>query len=496
MDTLQPSSVTVTTLDLAPEDDNSATVVSHYKDLLDSRMYVDGPCERCSPVTSHCRGHLGKLCLRGRHVKYVYAEKAASLCKLICSYCHLPRKLTASGYTIQQRRIVYTLREMYGNVVCVCTGESKEKPYLADKLHRVYDALEAAGSDGRLRELCGLGTRREVFTAYLYVPPYKTLEQLREGHSVIACYVKLLDYVRKSDWDYGEEASLVEGLYKAITRTMQHKEGIFRHIILPRKVPNSARAVIISDPYIGISEVSLSNYVARRLRGEVEVTTSNIYSIAESIASGDVTHVGYGKRCYQLASNAVFLRVTNCYDYTAKRIQGVTLGAGNIVTVKETGRSVTLGRGSYEEIHQLLRGTEILQLHLGATEKYTTLQYREVYFTVQILNKVGDERTVVMATLQMGCTVMLPREGQKILLHRNPVLSAGSIRVHDMHIVRTDLTDEMTTTERMQQREKIKRSKHCLLLGNVKDMGIARDADHVIIGTPVYRDPASKISQS
>lgn len=498
MEQLVPRAVRFSTLDADIAADSSAPLVESYKDLLDSRMYTEDRCDRCYPVTAHCRGHLGRISLRGLHLKYVYREPAASLCKLICSRCYCPIRLTTANATISERRKVYSLVNIYRGQQCICTGskEGEEVPSVADKLCRVYGILEPTGGDLMLRELFRLGTRLETLTRHVYVLPYVILSQLRDGYHIIAAYTRLMESARKSSWDYSDEARCLDSVYRLVAATLGDKEGLFRLGVLSRKVPNSARAVIISDPFIGVSEVSISGFIARRLRSEVQVTHENLYEVADSIVAGDVSHVAYGKRRYQLVDSTVGIRVSSCISERDGTLCNVTLWPGDCVFSSDGTRHLRLATGTYGAVHALLSGSGNIMVRIGDGQLYHPQPFRAAHLVVRALSRAGEERYVSSLILQLGCRVTLPVEKQPVLMHRNPVLSAGSVRTHTMHIVSNNRACEMTPGERHQQRDNLKKRRRGLILGGAGNVDLMRtvgDVEHLIRGEVTYKDQTSQV---
>jgi DNA-directed RNA polymerase beta' subunit len=440
METLNPRTLRFTTYDRDVANDDRIPTVSSTRDFTDSRLYSqEGGCDTCYPVTSHCTGHIGKMMLPSHHIRYVYRDRAKRLCGVICDVCCMPIDPSTPGTSFANKRLAMILSKFYDMKQCHCTGNrpvtgEKRLSSLA-KMWRTYDHFERIGAVDALRTHFRLGERHEVLVNYVMVLPRKLLEQLPDTTDIMRAYRDVIEMNRRPDAEEMHNKR-VDVLYEALEFSLEDKTGFIRQTVLTRRVPNSSRAVIISDPNLGICDVGVPGIAAKNLYTDIVVTNDNIWSIVETIQSSAASSVIYDRRRYKLVNNSVIVRITGCVTESVPYAHS---------------RDIFCGRSKHKEIVERVLSKDTTYILEPDGTKITLLKYRTCCMFVTV-NGVDPHIPSMRILLQAGCIVTAPIDYQNTLVHRNPVLSAGSMRMHYARIIPSPSNIYMSAEEKYKQR--------------------------------------------
>jgi Poly A polymerase regulatory subunit/RNA polymerase Rpb1, domain 2/Pentapeptide repeats (8 copies) len=546
--------------------DETIPLVTSEVDLNGSELYDEtGQCSKCHPVTSYCRGHMGKILFTTHHISYMFSRRVKILLDMIHNRCERPVKQSSKMDTGKYANLYWDLVKAYDGVVCNCTGK-KETLTLDEKvkkLEAVYSYFEERGTNS-LKLIFNLDERRKVLKNYLLVCPAALLKQIHQGDVVMKSYSKLFLAIQRKHGN-SEILKCIYDVYDSYMNTLKEKKGVLRKMGISRKIGNSARAVLTSDPFIGLEDIAISKTIIPSLSSDLRVTNENIYECAKMISDNVCYYVSYNKHKYRLSSSKVSLFYSECLEdgslgqsvnveegnailddngnvvsvYSTSNIEsaieamdslqvitiarrkvdvqsseqanigvtnvgvtnvGVTnigptnigptnigptnigptnigptnigptnigptnigptnIGVTNLDVVNK--KSETSKRATVDAERTNLLNVEDLHfkestLSLGKKyEKVACVSMKGTRFSQLFVEIVSKEtfRGVSKIPLQIGCMLDSPAVGQRILVHRNPVLSADSIHDHFMTVIDNKEKVALTLEEKQLQRQ-------------------------------------------
>lgn len=421
-------------------------LIGNRADMTMSSMYCSGEdgeyCGKCTVTTSQCRGHCGIIEAVPQHVSYIYRSQSQRVLRSLCDNCHLPLRNPPTSWSVEATVTHMHILRVYRGATCLCTGtkEKVTRRLLVNKLVSFYETVEQSDQQQYVLKHLGMGTRREVLHDYVIVPPMHLLEQIPNGGYIAKRFLRLIESChnrRIADIVY---CNIVD-LFESIENSLKDKRGVFRQLLVPRKLFNSARGVIISDVNIPINWISVPRVIAKSISTKVVVDATNLQYCLDNIYSGNVSYVKYANKKHRLLSNNVTVTVSN------------TRGVVNIVAGSELildGIRVTLNTHRIVVTMEQLRVATmaILVLREGYVEITAP---REYVLYVETISR-DTRRRVVPLPLQHGAIVPIAQNGQKLIVHRNPVLSADCIYFHNMYVV--DNVDSVSISEVEKQKQR------------------------------------------
>lgn len=449
MDTVRATYVRFAILNKQAIANEAVPIVESVRDLTSTELHdPDGQCKRCYPTTSYCRGHMGKILFRHYHIYYPYRRMVDKMLSMICGSCYLPVRESRSPKSPTDKAKYIKLVEYYNHASCICTGEQEShRGYAAiHKLRSLYKVFHISGSCTAITNIFSLPNDvDEVLRNYVMVLPAMLLSALPGGSAVSATYRKILETYGPSS-NAEECMALIYKLYGQYSTMLRDKAGVIRQTLLPRKAGNSIRAVIISDTGLGISDIGVSRTIGDKICRAMVVSKENYQHCVDTLCSGRVSHVSYGKQRYKVASPHIYLVLVGI-ELRVEIPQGVAIttmqdGVSSTWTYHPNNLQITMQRLRYAQRIEV----EGMGTIASGVEKEPI-----VYIDVVPRASIHSQRIPLRHWMQVD----VPAEGEKVLVHRNPVLSAGSIQMHKIvsHGVSEDVS--MTLEQRQLQREHI-----------------------------------------
>ena len=455
---MDPFAVSFSVADPVADEHTQCPLVTTVEDMNSSQLYTDGVCSKCYPVTSYCRGHMGRIPLTHLHVSRVYTKSVKKLLSMMCVRCDWPIASLHAGASPKNIALHMHLVEMYKGNRCTCTGNLKDTSSVVDRMLAVYKVA----SPEQLWQVFRIGPKDKVLIRYLLVPPRKLLTQIPGGTDVLRAYRTLLRRV----WHckYQDEFERVQAVYAAYESVMKEKTGMLRQMLVPRRLGNSGRAVIVGNPHIGLGDIVVPDIMASKLCSDMRITHENIASCIASIQQQEVSALTYGRQRYKLASGSVYIAVTGLQGTLAQG--SVVLDANGAVCGTYTGANV------YDMV-QLLQGYDAVAVswtELVSGKRVTRLAQIPVYKVVTLYIDVVKDDIATMIPLQIGAYVAVAKSGQPLLVYRNPVLSANSMHTHTMVVAKNSTSLTMSTFERQTQRDMLRTQQWHLSLSDSASM--------------------------
>jgi hypothetical protein len=432
--------------------DESIPVICNLRELMSDELYSeDKPCDRCYPVTSYCRGHVGKILFEYNHISYVYRKRALKIARFICECCCLPLSYASRSASDKDRSRYYLIADLYKGEICSCTGlrESNKGQDLVTILEKMYERL------GESVKMLGLPSRNSMLKNYVMALPYKLLKQVA-GHSGIwAAYGRLLESHSRGSKDVTEMLKDIDRLYKCYTVALKDKPGIFRQLLVPRRMGNCARGVIVSNPYLGICDIGIPRIVSRVLSVDHILSNLNMDLCIDMIRAGHVSYINYGKDKYRLCSREIHVRVMHRPRSKVRIVdicKNMRIKCGDVQLVVHQSNIRDVISTLQHNTHDMLTVDDV-----------EIVGQRYIVLYVDVSSNLNPLDTLKLS-LQKGCILNFPRETQTLLIHRNPVLSAGSMHMHHMVVAESPSDLNLTLEERMQQTRDLpaKRGKYIL----------------------------------
>ena len=421
-------------------------LVTNANEIMGTSLYdPEGHCGLCYPTTSYCRGHIGKIVFKSYHVSYPYRGRVETLLRMMCNDCMLPVRRTSRVRTPQEEVKYMLLCDRYGGSTCHCTGAhergDRESPAVA--LRNIYTLFRETESLELLRDVFGLGDEDSVLRNYVLVLPEHLISQVPNASHLLGAYRRLLE-LRRGAEDEDLVTGAIDRLYKELVVCMRNKPGVMRQIVLPRKMGHSTRAVIISDPSIDVQDIVVPWVLARKLSPGYSVSDASLQSTITLIHQGKISSISYGDvRCRLVGRSTSMLLVHGT----------------NVVTVP-IGCSIEYTSGNGDGV-LVYSGPNVYDAYMLASSRSTGIRIEGLLTigvgedraaSVQVDCVLSGSTEVRSVPLQRWSTVDGPPEGEYVLVHRNPVLSAASMNSHRL-LVRDSLsTSYMSTEERHDQR--------------------------------------------
>ena len=454
--------MTLCTVDPVTDEHVSCPLVTTIEDMNSSQLYTDGLCSKCYPVTTYCRGHMGRIPLTRLHVSRVYLKRVKKLLSMMCGRCDLPLVSLRPNVTPKHEALHIRLVNIYHGTTCKCTGTATDSRSMSDRLLAIYKYVESMSTPTSLH-MFQIDIKDRVLIRYLLVPPRRLLAQVPDGRDIIRAYCSLLSCLSRSK--HREEEEKVQAVYASYESAMKEKTGILRQILVPRRLGNSGRAVIVGNPHIGLCDIVVPDIMAYKLCSDILVTDTNISECVYNIQQQRVATISYGRHRFKLASCAVHISVTG--------LEGM-LSPGSHILGADDVPLCTYTRGNVLEVAHILRGYDATVVQCDQIS-YTLPSYKTVLLYVDVVK----DNLVIKVPLEIGASVAMPKDGHRVLVYRNPVLSADSMHTHNMLVAHNHKSLTMSTSERQHQRNEVHMQQWQLSLGDTARWTHASQASYV-----------------
>ncbi len=454
---MEPAKVTFATIDLT----NLNKYVQTGTEFTSTMLYMspqEGVCDTCKQLLGQCRGHISIEPLRYPHLNPLYREEIQSIRNALCFQCRLPKAEVQKECSVSRWSIHRGIREYYNtkldgkNFICTCSQSASVSKAKNRELVKNFENLIRKSPD--LFKALGISDPSRLIQRYYVVIPSVVISVMIDAKTVSSAYISMKPQGSRKvdpDRDFEEEDEALNTLYDALYKSITGKMGLCRQHMITVSRGLSARAVMISDPALGIDEVGLSPKAAKTLLTEVEFTGDNLDYCTELITRGRVHDIELSNDRYKIYES----RVNVCCTVLTKEEGANTVVLGldseivggdpelldNAKTPQalvdllntEKGMSVVCESGT----HKVLRGSAILSV--------TGVRISQTAEVLEVPLQVGAKlHCVANETLLMG--------------HRNPVMSANSMRFFRGVLNGENTSHILTSVEKHQQKVKAKQT--------------------------------------
>lgn len=249
-------------------------------DLYDERfgsIKTNTKCTVCKKTESGgCYGHYGCLYLGVDLFHPVFYEEIAKAVNSVCNNCFLPFdsaviKNVRSGIKCSNcENTIFTDYNIF--------------PTQSYIIKRRYG--NASFTPTECKFILSNHPAKKYIISYIIIPPtgIRPPEDVEWPSDISRLYIKIVDAVRLSNGS-AKNLKKINELYNSIVgyfrkdgviKALSGKQGIFRTLMLGKRLNRSSRLVIIGDPYLNIDEILVPYDVTLRLRISERVWTGNI----------------------------------------------------------------------------------------------------------------------------------------------------------------------------------------------------------------------------
>lgn len=469
MRTLELTSVTFSVFNDKVTSNNNIPTIRDKDGMSSSELYAgDSSCAKCSCIDNNCRGHVGKILLNYKYVLYVYKSKVKMLLKLTCNICYRPLRTMPKTSHMHDIVLHRRLCDHYDSL-CQCTGimEKLTPSEEITKLCNIYTRFERLSKTNVLNDLFHLDPRDNVLIDYILVPSIKLLKQIHNGAVVIAAYDKLFDSLRRNT-SHNEIIKKVDDIMHEIKVSLKDKPGMLRKLLITRKVDNTARAVIVGDPWIGLEDVGVPKVIAHCLSANIFVDRHNLIDCMKLVTQQVANSLSHDGHLHKIVNNDVTLSVS----FYIRNNEAISVSVDYDCCVICGNNYMKYLRGTEHEVMSQLQKDQRVSIHKDGVQIAHIETERIVVAYVNALFK-HPQIHVKKVPLQEGCYINAPVDRHNVIVHRNPVLSANSLHHHKLKIFATSEQPCLTLSERWSQRQYISTCNQTIAV--VDDVGKAND---------------------
>lgn len=246
-------------------------------------------CPSCN-MGSKCQGHPGHLDLPGCIPNPLMVPSITSILSHTCSSCHLYQRN-------EHKKRCDSCGSDVDGITCIgisdeATSGASTDPIRASSMSRkgVHEVSRKRVTFAEARDiLAGMSSERWTHVCFMdcIVVPPGVLRQLSDDRSkqspLAVMYSNLVDIVRKSN-----DVVTIYKAYKdvicgqdahdnnTVMSLMSGKSGVFRDMMVGKRVEECGRAVIVADDWIAPDEVRIPRRISNSIRVTVRVTDANV----------------------------------------------------------------------------------------------------------------------------------------------------------------------------------------------------------------------------
>ena len=394
---------------------------SYGSDLL-YKDKSEGTCNNCGKLSRECVGHVGYFKLANVHCNPLFSDEIGSLKVCICPQCEvvqrtIPKESSARRHKMHKQLLLYfqTLHPNASSSYCICKKVSDIEPWKKEAIAS-YISVQIRESPDMFRVI-ELDPPTKLLCRYVPVIPLKVISYMTHASEIAKKYSHLCNKSTRSE--YESESKALSDLFEALWASIGGKEGICRQFMVVVNSPSSCRGVIVADPFLPINSIGISRGLQRQLVQEIDVTNANFEHIIALAMSDRLYRIKYSRQGYKLVSNTPYITCT---------------GVDMSMQVLTYGTVVVLGDGSKLEVSK----DNVVQLYFSlisqkvckivSDEKETQINTRTCCIMFKCVKDSTDTR-FTWVPLMPGCKVSCVLDNTNIMVHRNPVMSADSMRM-------------------------------------------------------------------
>jgi DNA-directed RNA polymerase beta' subunit len=252
-------------------------------DLYDERfgsIKATSKCSTCGKTErTGCFGHYGSLYLGTDIFHPIYYQELSEAINSLCQSCyketHQPKRNTKSGVKCPHcGKTTYTDYHIPPSQSYLMKRRHSYQSLTPSQCRRILTAIHHPA--------------RRYLISYIIIPPtgIRPPEEVEWPSEVAKIYVRLVETVKGSSKVKGPKyTKKINDLYNAIVglhrkdgviKSFSGKEGIFRTLMLGKRLNRSARLVITGDPYLDLDEVLVPREVVQGIRIRERVWRGNL----------------------------------------------------------------------------------------------------------------------------------------------------------------------------------------------------------------------------
>lgn len=261
-------------------------------DLYDERfgsIKSTSKCTTCGKTMGHCYGHYASLYLGVYIFHPMFFREIVDAVNTTCQHCHTIILPTGSGHVKSGRK-------------CVTCGGTTYVDYNIFPMHAHLMKRRHGGhvlTPGQCRDI--LENRPDVrryIISYIIVPPtgIRPPEEVEWPSEISRTYTMITDAVKNPGKGY-KHLKRIQDLYNSIVgyirkdgviKAISGKQGIFRTLMLGKRLNRSARLVIVGDPQLELDEILVPYSLADGIRVTERVWNGNVDTMKRLAREGKV----------------------------------------------------------------------------------------------------------------------------------------------------------------------------------------------------------------
>lgn len=381
------------------------------EDCSSDALYREDPkdrCDICYDIVGTCKGHISLLKLVHTHINPLFEDYCNDVLSCICGQCKRIVKTMSNSASINRWKHYVRLVKEYGKIfgICKCTQSDKVSMWrYADKIKYIEGIAQS-------RHNIFITDVKYLLCRYVVVIPYKVVSIMTNAEKIIHQYRKLTD--RKGHVSVEAEGNIIRELYTLISKSIGGKTGMCRQNMVTTVSGHNCRGVLASDPNLPIDHISISSSLYSTLLSTVRIDRHNYGDILNDIREGKILHIESKRDRYKLVSNVIYIIIVDIDS---------PIGIDETTTFTSRGKTVR-GDGNMRDILSLLEG-EGCQIRKG--NKLHLVERGSYYISVACLDPRIDGNTLYIP-LAIGDYVVSNKDYTPVTIHRNPVMSADSMR--------------------------------------------------------------------
>jgi DNA-directed RNA polymerase beta' subunit len=248
-------------------------------DLYDERfgsIKSTSKCTVCKKTeATGCYGHYGSLYLGLELFHPMFLSELSNAVNSMCQHCSQPHDTTA-GHTKTGIRC-----KRCNLVTYVDYNIFPTQSYL---MKRRYGSSVLTPT--QCRKILQDDPRGKYIISYIIVPPtgIRPPEDVEWPSDISRTYSRMVDSIKYPSRGL-RHLKRINDLYNSIVgylkkdgmiKALSSKSGIFRTLMLGKRLNRSARLVIVGDPYLDVDQISVPKKVAQTIRVEERVWNGNV----------------------------------------------------------------------------------------------------------------------------------------------------------------------------------------------------------------------------
>ncbi len=260
-------------------------------DLYDERfgsIKSTSKCTTCGKTeTGGCFGHHGSLYLGTEIFHPMFYHEIVDAINSTCQHCGTRHELTGGARN---------------GVRCETCGKTTYTDYgitpMQSHIMKRKNGVQTL-TPSKCKQILRNNTASRYIISHILVPPtgIRPPENVEWPSDISRAYTRIVEAVKAPSTAHTNRHKYINQLYGSIVgyirkdgviKALSGKSGIFRTLMLGKRINRSARLVIVGDPQLDVDEILVPYHVAHDLRISERVWNGNVGRMKEHASSGEL----------------------------------------------------------------------------------------------------------------------------------------------------------------------------------------------------------------